>query len=377
MGQFTTGPFYVDSISEGRHDWDVSSEIGECRKDQSKWMSLLMKARKKPTKTTKCTWFDQAPLNYWTQINNASGYTASVTTFTVDDGTIFSQHDLFKVPRTGEVLRVASATATSVTVVSRGFAGTAAALVDNDYLIHLGNAMPENSNAPASKLVEPNEFYNVTQIFRTTFDASASNEAEEVKTSPQERIRLRKLKQWEHKQLINNAFWFGERVNSTNDKLRAAGGIIPRLVTNTLNVNGVLSQSMANDFFRKVFTYGSNSKILIGAPIIMGAISNWANAKLVPSEGAKKYGLNITTLITAYGEVDLVMDNTFSNFYAGAGVVLDIQDVFYRPLQGRDTKFKQDIQAPDVDGWKDEYITEVTFQLRNEPDHGFIYGVTG
>lgn len=376
-GQFTAGPFYVDSITDGRKDYDVSSEIGECRKDMSKWMSLMMKARKKPTKTTICKWNDQAPLNYWTQINNESGYNTSAVTFIVDDGTIFAQFDLIKIPRTGEVMRVQSATATTVTVAARAFGGSAAALQDNDYIIMLGNAMSENSNAPASKLVEPTEFYNVTQIFRTPFDASASDEAEEVKTTPKERIRLRLIKQWEHKMLINYAFWHGVRVNDTTNHVRAAGGIIPRLQTNTWNVNGPLAKTELNAFLRDVFTYGSGSKVLIGSPIIAGGITNIADSKLIPSESAKKFGLNINTWVTAFGELDIIMDNTFGQFYAGAGVILDIQDVFYRPLQGRDTKFKQDIQANDTDGWKDEYLTEATFQIRNEPDHGFMYGVTG
>jgi hypothetical protein len=377
MGQFSAGPFYVDSLADGRRDFDISSEIGELQMDNMKWMSIMMKSRKVPAKTTKYTWYDQGALSYVTQINHGAGYNDGVdTTFTVDDGTIFAQYDIFKNPRTGELFRVVSSTATTVTVSARPFGGTGTAILDNDYLIRVGNAMAENSSAPASKLVQPSEFYNVTQIFRTVFDASASQEAEDIKTSPTERIRLRKIKGREHKLDINRAFWFGVRVNDTTNHIRASGGVIPRLTTNTLNVGGVLTQTVLNDFLADIFTYGSGSKALIASPVIIGAISNMALGKLVVSEGAKKYGLNIPTYISPFGELDLYLDNTFSGYYAGYGAILDIQDVYYRPLKGRDTKFRQDIQAPDVDGWKDEYITEVGFQLRNEPAHGLIYGVT-
>jgi hypothetical protein len=220
------------------------------------------------------------------------------------------------------------------------------------------------------------------QIFRTPFDASASNNAEATKTSPTERIRLRKLKMREHKIDIENAFWWGEKVSGTSTHVRAAGGVLPALSTNTWNVNGVLTQKNLNSFLKDVFTYGSGSKVLIGSRLVTGAISEFAMGKLVVSEGAKKYGLNIMTYITPQGdELDLIPSDLFINYYSGLGVILDMQDVFYRPLvnndENRDTKLRQNIQSNDTDGWKDEYLTECTFQLRNEPNHGFFFGVTG
>jgi hypothetical protein len=168
MAQHTAGPFYVDSITSDRRDYDCSTLIGECRQEERKLMTLLMKARKLPTKTIKCIWFDQAPQTHWTQINNAAGYDNQATTlaFVVDDESLFAQYDIVKCPRTGEVFRVASVTPAThtVTMEARAFAGSATALVDNDYLVRLGNAMIENSTAPASKLSEPNEFYNYTQF---------------------------------------------------------------------------------------------------------------------------------------------------------------------------------------------------------------------
>lgn len=220
------------------------------------------------------------------------------------------------------------------------------------------------------------------QIFRTPFDASASNNAEATKTSPTERIRLRKLKMKEHKIDIENAFWWGERVTGTSTHIRAAGGVLPRLTTNTWNVGGILTQKNLNSFLKDVFLYGSGSKALIGSRLITGAISEFAMGKLQVSEGAKKYGLNIMTYITPQGdELDLIPSDLFINYYSGLGVILDMQDVFYRPLinndENRDTKLRQNIQANDTDGWKDEFLTECTFQLRNEPNHGYFTGVTG
>lgn len=380
---YTAGPFYVDSITTDRRDFDTSSLIGECRENESQLMTLMMKARKNPTKSTKCIWFDDAPETNWTQINNGAGYTTE-TTFVVDDESKFAQYDIFKCPRTGEVFRVASTNsgAHTVTVETRPWGGTRQDLVDNDYLVRLGNAMAENSSKPASKLSEPTEYYNVTQIFRTTFDASASMEAEELKTTPQERIRLRKKQLLVHKIDITSAFYWGVRKNSTAEHLRAAGGVVPLIVTNTWNVGGVMTQKNFNSFLKDVFNYGSGAKALIASRLVLGVISEFAMGKLVVSESAKEYGLNIMKYMTPNGEeLELIPERLFRNYYSGAGLILDMQDVFYRPLVGnsinRDTKLRQNIQNPDVDGWVDEYLTECTFQLRNEPAHGYLYGVTG
>jgi hypothetical protein len=51
--------------------------------------------------------------------------------------------------------------------------------------------------------------------------------------------------------------------------------------------------------------------------------------------------------------------------------------MWYRPLRGRNTKLMVDIQAPDLDGSKDEYLTEAGWQVELEKVHGYIYGVTG
>ena len=381
--QNTAGPFYVSSITDNRIDYDCSSIIADCRPQESQFLTLAMKARKEATKTTKCEWFDQSPVDNWTKINFVAGYT-NETTFVVDDESKFTQYDIFKCLRTGEVFRVVSTNsgAHTVTVEARPFAGTRQDLINDDDLVVMGSAMAENSSKPTSKLYEPSPFYNRTQIFRTTFDASASMEAEAVKTTPQERIRLRKMKLFDHKIDIESAWWWGERVDGTSDHLRAMGGIIPRLVSNTWNVGGILTQKNMNAFLKDVFNNGSGSKALVASRTVIGAISDFAAGKLVISEDAKKFGLNIQTYMTPQGdELDLIPNRLFKNYYSGLGVILDMQYVFYRPLVGngvnRDTKLKQNIQAADVDGWVDEYLTEATNQLRCEPAHGYFYGVTG
>ena len=74
---------------------------------------------------------------------------------------------------------------------------------------------------------------------------------------------------------------------------------------------------------------------------------------------------------------NLVKHRLLENIYDGYALGLDLKNLWYRPLQGRDTVLKTNIQANDEDGEKDEYITEAGLQLNLEKTHAVMYGCTG
>ena len=178
-----------------------------------------MRAKKESTKTAEFKWWDEEPGGWWTKINNDSNYGTNDETLLVDDASIFRAKDVVKVPRTGEVMLVVSTSETdganSITV-SRGYGTTApATILDDDWIMRMGNAMEEFSKAPETKINHPVKNYNYTQIFRTPFDQSMTSEAEAVVTSEKERTRLRKTKAIDHRLDIERALLFGERKEDT------------------------------------------------------------------------------------------------------------------------------------------------------------------
>ena len=62
--------------------------------------------------------------------------------------------------------------------------------------------------------------------------------------------------------------------------------------------------------------------------------------------------------------------------YGGYGIVIDPENVKYRPLQGRDTKLETNIQANDENQRKDQYITEAGLEVRLPKTHAVLTGVT-
>lgn len=154
--------FAVDDL---RRDIDVSETIAELTPDLSGLAVILMKARKKATRTDEFHWFEEDVAGCWTAINHAAGYDNDDTDIVVDDETLFKPKDVIKNTRTGEQMLVtAVTTATHTLTVIRGYGSTAAAaMTDNDDIVRLGNALEQNSSAPESNLRQPTKITNYTQ----------------------------------------------------------------------------------------------------------------------------------------------------------------------------------------------------------------------
>ena len=61
---------------------------------------------------------------------------------------------------------------------------------------------------------------------------------------------------------------------------------------------------------------------------------------------------------------------------AGQAYLLDMESFRYRFMEGRDTQLQTNIQAPDVDGEVDQYISEVGLERKQAPRHAMLKGVT-
>jgi len=377
MGINYNGPSSIYNISTDRIDYNVDSIISDLEPDASAFTTILMKARKKATDTHRLEWWEQEPDFGWTQVNGA--VTNAATSVVVDDATLFAPKDLVKCPRTGEVFFVTAVNAgtNTLTVDTRPYSGTATAMNDDDYLVRLGNAMEENSSAPTSKLIQPVRKYNYIQTIRTPFDGSDITEVEAVKAGDKERIRLRKIKMFTHKLELERIALWGERKEDTTNKRSTTGGIFSFITTNTKDAGGTLTEAEFEDFLRMSFSYGSASKILVCSYFVAGIINQFAQGKIQTSTGEDTYGIRLRMYKSFFGDLYIVPSKTFTKYYNGHAVCLDMKNILYRPLEGRDTKLKQNIQANDTDGWKDEFITKFGMQVQQEKTHGILYGVTG
>jgi hypothetical protein len=232
--------------------------------------------------------------------------------------------------------------------------------------------MVEYSSAPAVKVAQPTEHENYVQSLRTSFNESDLSAQSDLLTDGTERQRLRRLKMLEHRLGIERTAIWGEPKKDTTNRRFLAGGVVSFIKTNVYDASGDLTEARFDEFTEQGFKYGGSSKILICSPSIGARINSWAKAKIQTSTGDTTYGLKLNYIQTFHGKVYLVNSCTFEHDYSSWGILLDMPHIFYRPLQGRDTKLFPDVQARDVDGWMDEYRTKFTMKVEVEKTHALL-----
>ncbi|MFA5696674.1 MAG: hypothetical protein WC917_04535, partial [Bacilli bacterium] len=110
--------------------------------------------------------------------------------------------------------------------------------------------------------------------------------------------------------------------------------------------------------------------------IVLQAINEIARGQVITKTGDTTYGVRISEWTTAFGTINIVHNPLFVEDLAGTAYLLDMECFRYRYMDGRDTKLETNIQAPDVDGEIDQYITEAGLERKQAPRHAMLKGVT-
>lgn len=332
---------------------------------------LTKKAKSRSAFNPKFEWLEDEATPIYDRINYATGYASTVTTPTVDNGAYVQANDLIRFQRTGEVCLVTSVS-TNVVTMARSFGGTtAAALVDNDQFTIIGGAFPENDTANDSVQTKVSEKYNYTQIFRDPFGLSATLENTRAYGGNVLGYTT-KARGIEHSKDIELMMFFGERGISASDARRASGGLDEWISTNVKDFGGGIgSLDEIFDAAEDDFRYGASEKMLFAGRGVVSNISLLAadHLRVVPED--KTFGIHVQKLVTPHGVYNIVAhDLLVGDYYGSRAFIVDMDAVAYCSLQNRDTKLKTNIQAPDVDGRKDEYITECGLERAEEKRHG-------
>lgn len=364
---------------------DMSDKITWLEPNANPLLQLTSKLRKKAAKSYKVEWLEDAFLPKNTLTTAASSAADTTIDVTTNEGNYFKAGDLIMVPRTGEVMRVTSVAA-SVLTVTRAWAGSAAALHASsvaDELFCVGYAGAEYAGAPSMILTQVSALYNYTQIFRSPLGASRTVTQTDMYTG-NERDYLRNKTGKEHAIDIERAMFFGKRaattttVSSATRDIRSMGGLTQYVTTNVTSMasTGLASLTVWEDFLRTGFRYGSDTKFFFCSPLTIQKINELAMGKLHTMEGEDTLGLAIKQYVSGHGTVNLVKCKLFDSVQTtGMGFLVDLENITLRPLQ--DTILRTNIQQPDLDGWADEYLTELTMEVKNEKTHAILKNTDG
>ena len=361
--------------------------------------ALTSKARTETLSDPEFAWWEETQTICRVLVNNGAGYNDAATTLTVDgmDARELIPGDLLMVEPTtevaaysGEVLRVASVTNGTTIVVTRGAAGTtAAALVDNQALLRIGNAQGEGTLSITSSSTNPTKFNNYVQIFKTPYQLSKTAMATKFRTGDPLKNE-QKRKSFQHAEKIEQALFWGQASETTVTQdgesriLRTTKGIRSFITTNNFVYGAPPSLDELADDLAPLFDYDAGSAgneriAFCGNTALMHLARQARDAVTVNfNEKATFYGMEFKRLELPQGTI-YVKSHPLLNVhpvYKKSMFVMPGSGIIYRPLKGRDTHIEKDIQANDADYKKDQWLTECGFEFHHEQTWGY-YGNVG
>jgi hypothetical protein len=358
---------------------DIGKTISLLEPDVQVLTVLSRDAESRDTTATKFKWLEDESK---ARFDTTSAAVASTTAneIPVVHGSYFQRWDQVLNTRTGEQLRIDNVVGNTV-VVTRGIGSTATAMLEGDELYIIGTAQPEGDTSKEARSKTPTLGENNTQIFRTPYEITGTAENIGYMVNPREWDRLQRNAGIEHAKDIELALLFGRKSATTpgSQEDRTTGGVLSFISTNQTDAGGTLSEAEWNAFLLQVMRYNSRKEALgLASGVGLSALNKFPASKQITKQDESSYGMNVTQYGGPFGTVKTVYHKLMEGTkYGGYIIVVDMSEVAWRPLSNRDTKIRTNIQAPDLDGQKDELLTEGGLEFGQQRKHGVLTGITG
>jgi hypothetical protein len=298
--------------------------------------------------------------------------------------------------------------------------------IDNAKCTVIGTSFAEGSGAPDVFSEELDTDFGLTQIFKTACEMSNTARATRYRGYADEFQRIWNNKLREHKVDIERAMLFGQQ--ATVGGIQYTEGICGHVIKNGTPNTGdtALSYSAGAPYFRSSatseLTYdrilsdfevvydpargGTDSKLALASMPVLSFFnklgkdsflhgsmsyntSNQPPATTALSSSALRYnmeekqgsyGHRILSIETIHGTMNLVKEPLFRGFASGFMMMIDMDNVAYRPLVGngvnRDTQIMTNVQSADEDLRKDMIMTEAGLEV-SLPETHYLLNLEG
>lgn len=332
---------------------------------------------------------EDEPLPAWDTL--AENMDTTETGMDVATGGLFRAGDLVLIPTSSinshpEIVLVSSVSTNTLTVV-RNYAGTGADATTGGTsssganVLIIGNVNEEGSGTRTLLSTTEAAVTNYCQIIKTPYGTTGTLDATNTYGPPDFLHQSRKAAM-QHALEQERTFLFGQKrvtTGAASRAVRATGGIIYWLSTNTVAAGGTLTHSTMETLCQKVFRYGSGTKLFLCSRTVMSQLDNIAEARIQTVPEANTYGVKMRRYVSGHGDLMIKVHDLLINDYSGYGIVIDMDQVQKRYTVNREGKrdalLRTNIQTPDEDAQKDEYLSEVGLHIHLEKAHGLLTGV--
>jgi hypothetical protein len=350
---------------------------------------LLAKMGSQATDDPEFAWYEEQ-LNLMRVQSDATGLSASSTALTLTGGGLdLVAGDLLLVEKAdaatfdNEIVEVSSVSTDTAIVVKRGQSGTSAATTGaSAFFTKIGNRFAEGTTSPSASTRNPSKLYNYAQIFKTSYELT--NTAKKTNTRTGDPLKNdKKRKMFDHAVAMELAYFFGVRseVTGSNGKpMRTTGGLRQFITTNRTVFSTTPTVNTTLDALYPVFDYAGsgagNERIIFAGNGALNSlnkiIASNGNVKVNYDGVIKQYGMSLQSFVTPQG-IFYIKTHPLLNThprYNNSMFVLNPAALKYRHL--RDTAAQDNIQAPDADTQKGQWLTEAGLEINHERTFAYL-----
>lgn len=351
--------------------------------------ALLAKAKSEATDDPEFSWWEESQsvprMALSTQLTNTA--TSAVFTTTADyDAYSFVANDMLLIENATteasanvpfEIVEVVSVTNATTIAITRAVAGsTAATAVTGSFITLLGSVFAEGTGAPSSTSRNPVKLNNYTQIFKTSYEITRTGKNTALRTGDP-LMNEKKRKSFSHSTKMEMAFLLNgaptETAGGSAQPKRYTGSLRYFIQTNRTVFTATVTENSFIASLTPMFNFdagGGNERLGFcgnGYLMKLNQLAK-ANTQVNTDQVVRLYGMELTKWIMPQGYVYLrthPLLNTHAR-YTNSAFYIDGSALKYRPLRGGDTMFKDNIQLPDADAQKGQWIGETGLEVNHE-----------
>lgn len=391
MGGFSPVPRTDPTLHSGNRDtYNVDGRIQRDVFDEVLllWpnaapLTVLLKLLKKKREVEhyKFELFEKDEFPRYAQTSGAETSGATEINVATGQGSRFRANDVVLNTRTREVFVVTSVTSDALTAV-RGLGGVNEAMNAGDTLEIIGNSFKEGATKGTFKGIKEDNKYNYTQILRTGF-GTTDRMKHTLFYGGSDMALEKKWQGMEHSKSIERTLLFGRRDTRVDTTIQTfTAGVEAHIQTNVWDLNGNLPSEQAivealeyGMLHGKGGTDGMAQKTLLASPRWISLIEKMARDRIEYTTASKQVGLKIGRFETSHGTLNIVRHPLFIKGHPDLAMLLDLNHIKYVNFKARDTKLKENIHDPSMDGEEHEWITECGLHLEHESAHMLWRGI--
>lgn len=360
---------------------------------QTPLTALMSRMKTASTNDPEFSWWEERLQTMRFQVDTTGGLSTStiiglsVTTYmganNLKPGDVLLIEKADQVTYDNEIVIVSSVTSDTQITIVRGAAGTtAAAIPASSMMTRIGSTYAEGTSAPSATSRNPTKLTNLCQIFKDAYEITNTTAKTRARTGDP-KANDKKRKMFDHSVALEWAFLLGkkyETVGANNKPQRFVGGLRSFLATNVTVFTTTPTINTFVDAIAPVFNWTSSDAggeriVLCGNGALNSLnkmIAGTSNVGIRYGGTIDQYRMRLHVFETPQGIVYLKSHPLLSqhSLYKNSMFIIDPTNIRYRPL--RDTDFKDNIQPPDADSQKGQWITEAGMEVNHEETMGYI-----